>query len=103
MAREKTSDEIRNEFLTHVSGLITYWNEQGTSQKDALEGLAFSILAMLDGTSVLPEFIVAPLITDEDRAFMDEEGDNYYPVNDPDSIKGNIVGSLHELIGRYQS
>jgi hypothetical protein len=70
---EKTAEQIRDEFLSHIAALVRYWG--GTLQsvdrdpvkslQDRLDGLAFSILVMLDGGSAglqggLPAFIVVP-------------------------------------------
>jgi hypothetical protein len=40
--------EESQEFLSRVWSLIEYWGEQGENQRDALEGLAFSMLNQLD-------------------------------------------------------
>lgn len=63
MIREKTKDEIQKEFIKHIKILINYWDEETTlTSKAKLNGLAFSILAMLDGTcDSICGFIVAPL------------------------------------------
>lgn len=103
--REKTVDEVRHEFLTHLWDLIDYW--AGTSSlsnvstemeaRDRLAGFAFSVLTTLDGESAaLPAFIVAPYPHPEDREFCLEQGDNWYPEA-PD-VSSNIAGSLHELL-----
>lgn len=57
--REKTPEEVRDEFLRHVWFLIDYWDrvEIGTKSKTRLEGLAHSILSTIDGMSTaLPGF-----------------------------------------------
>lgn len=76
MSREKTEEEVRDEFLRHIRGLVKYWEEiDNRPSKEKLEGLAFSILAALDGCSVdLPSFIVAPLPTKEDKQYHMKNG-----------------------------
>lgn len=100
--REKTTEEIREEFLKHVRSLIKYWNsvEGKDSPKtclDRLEGLAFSIMVALDGGAMaVPGFIVAPSPHPDDKEYHISEGSNYYPENP--EVKGDIAGALHELL-----
>jgi len=99
-----TEDEIRAKFLKHVNGLITYWNGEGGSNVDPnrpprekLEGLAFSILAMLDGSSMdLPGFSVTPCPHESDEQYHKDRGERWFP-NDVD-----IAGGLHDLLGHYK-
>lgn len=101
MTKEKTTDEIREEFLAHVWHLVDYWgnlNNGENEKQDALEGLAFSILSTLDGSSAaLPGFIVAPMPHETDKEYHMQNGEDYYPYNDVDTVKADIAGSLHEL------
>ncbi len=98
--KELTTDEIRELFLRKVWTLIQYWNseqvrEQGVESK--MQGLAFSILATLDGSDIdLPGFIVAPMGCAENIDFSKEQGQDWFPVNKADSVIGDIGGSLHE-------
>lgn len=76
---EVSNDELRQEFIDQIKVYVRYWeklSDQTSSEK--LEGLAFSILVMLDGESSLPPFAVRPI--DENG----KEGDD-------------IGGALHEL------
>lgn len=101
MCREYTVGEIRKQFLEHIRGLVNYWD--GIPEKtitEKLEGLAFSILVVLDGGAMgLPGFIVAPIPHPSDKQFHVEEGEDYYPDNYEieGRIKGDIAGELHEL------
>lgn len=102
MSKEKTVEEIRNEFLNHIASLVEYWDKTGKNKKDALEGLAFSIMSTLDGTSIgIPSFIVAPLPHSDDKQYHINNNEDFYPQNDEEKINGDIAGSLHELIGKY--
>ena len=103
-SREYTTSEVRNIFLEYIHQNIHYWetikSEHDYNTHEKLEGLAFSILAALDGVAGgLPTFIVAPLPSKDDKQFHISEGDNYYPENHEieDKIKCDISGSLHEL------
>jgi len=101
MSREKTTNEIREEFLSHIRHLIGYWSKiPQDNVKERLEGLAFSILVALDGGSSLPRFIVAPIQYEEDKEYHIENGEDYYPENHEieEQIKGDISGCLHELL-----
>ena len=99
MSKEKSMEEIREEFLEHVRDLIEYWDEaEKSTNKEKLSGLAFSILVALDGGAAdLPGFLVAPLVSLEDVDSSKEENEDYYPYNSGESIKCDIAGSLHEL------
>lgn len=53
MSREYTTDEVRDLFLQRIWAYIEYWdNLPHKTTTERLEGLAFSILAMLDGSGV---------------------------------------------------
>ena len=105
MSREKTVDEMREEFLSRVRILIDYWAEVGgpdspKTTKDRLAGLAFSMLVTLDGGAAdLPGYLIIPNSSEEDKAWYQEQGENYYPVP-PDNIEGDIGGYLHELLNK---
>lgn len=94
-----TEDEVRDKFLQHVAVMTRYWERESrvTTAREKLEGLAFSILAALDGSSAaIPGFVVAPAPHKDDRAFHIGEGENYYPK--APKVECDIAGGLHELI-----
>lgn len=101
--REYTTEEIRDHFLKHVWDMVEYWEKQdhwydidGTkhpqSYRRRMEGLAFSILNHIDGN-----YLLAPCPDEEDKDYHIEQGENYYPYNVTNSIKGDIAGGLHDL------
>lgn len=104
MSREFTTDEVRNQFLDHVRGLIEYWSTVDLDQQsDTVEyrvgGVVHSLLATLDGCSmVLPGFIVAPCPHEDDKQYNIDEGENWYPENHQSSVCADISGGLHELL-----
>lgn len=100
MGREKTVDEIRQEFLEHIGVIIHYWETlPDTTVHERLSGLVFSILSTLDGCSGgMPGFIVAPSPHPDDKEYNIAEGENYYPQNHESDVKGDIAGGLHELL-----
>jgi len=91
--RPYTPEEVRDLLLDHVRNLVSYWEREARAP-DAhakLEGLAFSILAALDGCANLPAFLVTPVPHETDRAYHEDEGSNWYPEDRPD------LGPLHEF------
>ncbi len=96
MSRPYTKDEVRQEFLDHIRGMIRYWDSDVVSgsktRADRLEGLAFSILVMLDGESSLPGFRVIADPHPDDMQYHIDEGENYYPEG------VDIAGGLHRRL-----
>ncbi|BAW19157.1 hypothetical protein [Ralstonia phage RP31] len=94
-----TKDAIRTVVLSHVKHLCHYWaNQPGHDRVDALSGLAFSILSMLDGSAVyIPGFKIIPMVA-ETKDFSEiewcrENGHHWtHPFGEMD-----IGGSLHEF------
>lgn len=97
MSKEKTEDEVRDEFIAHVRMLVDYWsNVKERDCKGKLDGLAFSILAAIDGESAdVPGYILAPLTHEDDKQFHIDNRTDYYPENDYSNIKCDISGDLH--------
>lgn len=97
--RAYTENEVREMVQAHIRGLVTYWASEGGSnvsvhetRRARLEGLAFSIMVMLDGGSALPGFSVMPNPSPDDQAFNKSRGEHWFP----DDI--DIAGSLHETL-----
>lgn len=67
----------RQEFLQQIKTYIDFWDKHDTDKKDCLDGLAFSILVILDGESSINAFSVRPILENG------EEGDD-------------IAGGLHD-------
>ncbi len=94
-AKEMTPEEARDRFLASVADAVQYWlNEQRRpSAKEKLEGLAFSILVMIDGGhGSLPSFKLIPNPHPTDKSYCQENGEDWWPNN------CDIGGGLHELI-----
>lgn len=102
MSKEKSREEVREEFLSHVRNIIQYWSDlPGKSVRDRVEGVAFSIMSTLDGCSMaVPKFIVAPDPDPSDKPYHIENDEDYYPENHEIDIKSDISGGLHELLFR---
>ena len=110
--RAKTNEEVQKEVIDHIYGMMDYWTRlddkdiqcfEGESKMHArLSGLAFSILGMLDGSSMsLPKFQVIPDPHPKDRAFKTTQGEDYYPESEPHP--NDISGLLHELLAKTRS
>jgi hypothetical protein len=89
--RAYTSEEVRNKLLAHIRMMVKYWADdrvlhstQRTTER-RLEGLAFSILAMLDGCSNdLPAFTLIPSPHPDDKQYHIENDENWFesePLN----------------------
>jgi hypothetical protein len=95
--RQWTEDEIREHFLEGVWSCIESWDGyEGKTQRERLQGLAFSIMAGLDGAGDFPSCIVAPCPHPTDRAYHQQEGTNWYPENHEAQVEGDIGGTLHD-------
>lgn len=91
--RVKTMDEVRADFVDHVRAMVHYWKREAARDPgvDAVAGVAFSILAAIDGSAVaLPAFKLIPRPHPTDRAYHHRLGERWYPD------EGDIAGRLHE-------
>lgn len=104
-ARELTTEEVRENLLRSIWDMIDYWerNRDGRDLRGKLSALAFSILSTLDGegSGDTPPFIVAPLPHKSDQEYRKQQGENWYPYNDSDSVKSDVAGNLHELFYEF--
>jgi len=98
--RAYTEEEIRDMFLNHISVMCKYWSEirngHHNTELSRMEGLAFSILVLLDGGTELPGFKVIPCPHEDDKQFCIDNEENWFP-DDCD-----IGGGLHEYFGNYR-
>ena len=94
MSRAYTPEEVREMFLGQVKMLARYWSTaERETDLEKLEGLAFSLLNLFDGTSAaLPAMDIVLRPHPEDKAFRESEGDNYFE-------DGQVINDcyLHEL------
>ena len=98
LPKEKKMEEVREDFLNHVRDMVEYWGDApNKTEKEKLNGLAFSIMAALDGCSVdIPGFIVAPLPHETAKQHHIENGKDYYPENHNSAVNCDISGELHD-------
>jgi hypothetical protein len=102
MSKKYTNDEVRAKFLSHVNHLVKYWAEQpNQTDFEKVEGVAFSILSVIDGCSMnLPGFVLAPQPHKDDKQFHIGNDEDYYPRTK--KVKTDIAGTLHERLKDYK-
>lgn len=78
--RELALAEVREQFMQHLRHLVSYWDRQDEAPRARLNGLAFSFLSLLDGTSGgMPAFEVIPTPHPDDKSYCRSIGDNWIP------------------------
>jgi len=86
-----TLDEMRKMYLDMIRAYIDYWAiEPKKTCREKLEGLAFSILLIIDGESALPAFSLTPIPHPGDRQYCIDNGERWWPSGI------DIAGGLHE-------
>lgn len=97
MPEQYTLEECRQRFLEHVWHMIDFWDKEGRGDTHhKLEGLAFSILAAIDGSAcAVPGFVLAPAPHPLDKLYNIKHGQKYYPK--APTVECDIAGELHEL------
>jgi len=84
-----TEEETLKDFLATVREAVRYWDAvEGKTKFQALEGLAFSILVIMDGGSSHPPCMLRPLVSTI-------KGDDWLDIGH------NIAGSLHDNFYQY--
>lgn len=78
--RAKTAEEVRKEFLDYIRELVNYWEKSdGLIARGKLNGLAFSILNIFDGTTTkFPAMNISLVSNDDEVALHKSEGTNWY-------------------------
>ncbi len=106
MTTPYTIEEVRIEFLEKLNGLISAWDtmEGKYTQAERMEGLVHSILATLDGCTLLPAFQVVISPHRADRAYHQGRGERWYPVIEGVTLDGDIRAGvmLHEEWGSFR-
>lgn len=84
--------------VEHLRTMAAYWAEiPNLSTKERVEGMAFSCLTMIDGSSPLPGFALTPIVDDVDVTCCQESGEPYFDPSRPI----NLPYSLHDMF--YES
>ena len=99
--RAYTAEEARSQYLGHIRNMVRYWASlpevdkvtgERRSVKDRLDGLAFSILVMIDGESNLPSLDLTLSPHHSDKDYFISEGENWFEF-------GQVINDcmLHEI------
>lgn len=89
MPAPKSAKSIRDEVSQHIDRMVRYWAElPGLSVEDRCDGVAFSVLTMLDGAAALPRFTLS---------VESAPGDEY-----PDGLVINSDADLHDAYTEYR-
>jgi hypothetical protein len=90
--RAWTEEEIREKFFKQIKLILSEWRSYpNKTELERINGIIFSIMAMLDGSSIdIPAFKVIPMPHEDDKEYHVKKGENYYP----DDV--DIAGSLHD-------
>lgn len=89
MPRELTPTESAKKFVNCVSGMVTHYTKSPLDREQALESLAGSIMAALDGSRIdVPGYAVIP---NSDPEYVKDHVDNGL---DYDCIDRDIAGNL---------
>ncbi len=93
-ARAWTAEEVKEQFLDHLRGLVPYWAKvEGRTVEEKLSGLLHSVLCIFDGvTADLPSMNISLAPHEDDKAFCIDEGENWYESD----MVFNDGGYLHE-------
>jgi len=92
--RAKTEEEARGEFLDQIRMYVSHW--EGASDRtvrERLDGLAFSILNIFDGTAAdFPAVDIVLRPHPDDEAFCRESGEDWFQ-------DGQVINNcyLHDL------
>ena len=93
-ARAYTPEEVQDQLIGLLRQYARYWSElPGANIKYAVEGMAFSMLVILDGDTDLPAFDLVLRPHPDDQAFHVERGEEYYQ----DGMVINADVALHEI------
>ncbi len=96
--RAKTPEEVREQLLRHFKFISKYWATlDNKTTQERCDGLVFSILSTLDGSSLeLPSFDLIPSPHPDDKEYYIDNGENWIePVVINDTM-------LHEEWHRYE-
>lgn len=98
MPRQWTAEEISEMFLAHCKTLVNYWaTVPNKTDKEKLDGLMFSLLAVFDGSSAeLPSFELIPAPHEDDKEYNKTNGNNWWPPLPKEFENNQEFVSLHQ-------
>lgn len=98
-SRAYTAEEVRAQFIKQAKGLAEYWaKEPKQTAKERCEGVAFSILVLIDGEhGQFPAIDLRLAPHPDDKQYCIDQGENWY---EPDMSINDCTECLHELFVR---
>ena len=96
MSRAYTKKEVRKKFLDGIHNIVDFWVNESREEtvEGKVNGVAFSILAMIDGSNIdIPAFDVVVRPHPDDKEYHQSEGNNWFE----DGMIINDDCSLHEF------
>jgi hypothetical protein len=80
MSSEKPAGEVKDELLDHIRCVADYWARlPDKTPKERCDGVAFSILTMIDGCSGgMPAFDLLVSPHEDDKKYNIDNGNDYY-------------------------
>jgi hypothetical protein len=93
--RAFTTEEELRMLIRHIRYMATYWAKiPDISKQEACDGVAFSILAALDGSSpAVPAYHLTVSVHESDEAYHKKQGENWHAGG----LKITESVHLHEL------
>ena len=76
-----SKEQARENFLTAIRGAVEYWEDEERAQtsKKKLEGLAFSILNIIDGSGmIMPALDICLSPHPDDKQYAIDNGEEWY-------------------------
>ena len=100
MSRAFTKEEVRSQLFQYLFAMIDYWDKvEGHDAAQKMEGLAFSILNVLDGTAAqFPAIDLVLRSHPDDKAYHQENDENWYE----DGMAVNDDVMLHEIFCHFK-
>lgn len=79
MSKEYTAEEVREQLLDDMRGLIDFWLEvENKTRRELCEGVVFSILNIFDGTTISPAFDILVSPHPDDKEYRIKNKEDYY-------------------------
>ena len=89
MSKPVSAEDLRERFLDHLRAIATFWGDSGD-----VDGLAFSVLSLLDGcSSGFPSMDLVARPHPDDKEYCQKHGEDW--IEDGTVINEDVM--LHEL------
>lgn len=98
MSEARKAEDVRKDFLDHIAHMSSYWSRlPDKSPLERCNGLAFSILTLIDGSGELPAMDLILRPHPDDERFYRDEGEDFY-------LDGQVINDtmLHEMWGKHE-